>query len=340
MKKKISLTGDRPTGPLHIGHYIGSLKNRISMQSEYDSFVMVADTQAITDNFDDIGKVKNNVYQVVADYLSCGIDPKQSTIFIQSLVPELSELTQYLLNLISINRIGHNPTVKSEIKQKGFEESVPAGFYLYPIFQVADIVAFDADVVPVGRDQAPMIELSRHLVEKFNNQYKKNALVKPEALFPSLSGSLLGVDGHKMSKSLNNAIYLKDSRDEIAKKVKKMQSDPSRKSINDPGNPEKVIAFSYLDHFDQDQHGLETLKNDYRNGGIGDKIVKERVVEVLDTFLSPIREKREAIIEDKALIENILSEGTEIARNRAQNTMKRCKDAMGLTYDFYSYIER
>ncbi|MCH9812244.1 tryptophan--tRNA ligase [bacterium] len=338
MKKKILLTGDRPTGALHIGHYAGSLLNRLKMQSEFETFLMVADAQAITDNYDNIDKVRENIFEVVADYLAVGIDPSQVNIFIQSMIPELPELTQYLLNLVSINRIGHNPTVKAECRQKGFEESVPAGFYLYPIFQVADIIAFDADVVPVGRDQAPMLELTRDVVGKFNTQYQSNVLVEPEAVFPDMTINLPGIDGNKMSKSLGNAIYLKDTRAEISKKIKKMKSDSSRTSINDPGDPAKAIAFSYLDIFDPDVEGVEKLKHQYKQGGLGDGIVKERTLEVLDNFIAPIREKREAIISDKAMIEKVLSEGTKAAREKAGQTLARCKKAMGINYEFLDLI--
>ena len=340
MKKKILLTGDRPTGPLHIGHYAGSLKNRLKMQSEFETYLMVADSQAITDNYDNIDKVRDNVFEVVADYLAVGIDPLQVNIFVQSMISELPELTQYVLNLVSINRIGHNPTVKAECRQKGFEESVPAGFYLYPIFQVADIIAFDADAVPVGRDQAPMLELARDVVGKFNAQYGGKVFVEPEAVFPPMTVNLPGIDGNKMSKSLGNAIYLKDTRAEISKKIKKMKSDPSRTSINDPGDPSKAVAFSYLDVFDPDVEGVEKLKHQYKQGGLGDGIVKERTLEVLDSFIAPIREKREEIVADKALIEKVLADGTKVAKERAGETLARCKKAMGLHYNFLELVNR
>ncbi|MCH9617784.1 MAG: Tryptophan--tRNA ligase 2 [Chlamydiia bacterium] len=338
MKNKILLTGDRPTGPLHIGHYAGSIKNRIEMQKEFETFIMVADAQAITDNYDNVAKIRENVYEVVADYLACGIDPAQANIFVQSMIPELPELTQYLLNLVSINRIGHNPTVKAESRQKGYEESVPAGFYLYPIFQVADIIAFDADVVPVGRDQAPMLELARDVAGKFNAQYGDSILVEPEALFPEMVINLPGIDGNKMSKSLGNAIYLKDSREVIAKKMKKMKSDPTRASISDPGDPDKAIAFTYLDIFDKDVEGVAQLKKEYRAGGLGDGVIKQRALEVVDAFIAPIRKRREEIIADTALIEKVLAAGTAAAREKSHKTLKRCKEAMGLNYDFLSLV--
>ena len=340
MKKKILLTGDRPTGPLHIGHYIGSIKKRIELQYDYETFIMIADSQAITDNFDNIQIVKENIYEVVADYLACGIDPSKSNIFIQSMIPQLPEITQYLLNLVSINRIGHNPTVKAECRQKGFTESVPAGFYLYPIFQAADIIAFDADVVPVGKDQAPMLELTRDLVAKFNMQYGQEVLISPSPIFPSSGVNLPGIDGNKMSKSLGNAIYLKDSREEIARKVKKMKSDPSRTSIDTPGDPTKALAFSYLDIFDQDKEGVAGLKQDYCKGGLGDGVVKERAIEVLDAFISPIREKRIEFIQNRELLENFLREGTKTAKEKAAATLNRCKDAMGINYNFFNLTKK
>ncbi len=334
MKKKSLLTGDRPTGPLHIGHYAGTLKNRVMMQGEYETYIMLADAQAITDNFDNIEMVKKNVYEVVADYLAVGIDPSEVSIFLQSAICALPEITQYLLNLVSINRIGHNPTVKAECKQKEYGESVPAGFYLYPIYQVADIIAFDADVVPVGRDQAPMLELAREVVRKFNMQYKSEIFVEPLAVFPAFDINVPGIDGNKMSKSLGNAIYLKDTRDEIIKKVKKMKSDPSRMSISDPGDPGKAVAFSYLDIFDPDREEVLKLKQQYRAGGLGDNVVKERTLELLDGIISPIREKRALIFSEPKLIESVIAEGTFKAQEKAQTTLKRCKDAMGLTYSF------
>ncbi len=340
MKKKSLLTGDRPTGPLHIGHYAGSLKNRIAMQKDYETYIMLADSQAITDNFDNIEKVRRNVYEVVADYLAVGIDPGKASIFLQSAISALPEITQYLLNLVSINRIGHNPTVKAECKQKEYGESVPAGFYLYPIYQVADIIAFDADVVPVGRDQAPMLELAREVVRKFNIQYKSDVFVEPLPIFPKFENNVPGLDGQKMSKSLGNAIYLKDSRDEIVKKVKKMKSDPSRKSISDPGNPEHAVAFSYLDIFDPDTEEVLKLKQQYRAGGLGDNVVKERTLELIDAVIAPIRERRALIFAEPTLIESVIKEGTMKAKDKAEQTLKRCKDAMGLSYDFLYTIKK
>jgi len=334
MSKKVLLTGDRPTGPLHLGHYVGSLKKRLDLQRDLETYVMIADAQAITDNFKDINKVKTNIFEVACDYLAVGIDPAKCSIFIQSQLSELPELAMYFLNLVTIQRIGHNPTVKQEVKSRGFKEGVPAGFYLYPMFQVADITAFQANVVPVGPDQAPMIELTRDIVRKFNDLYKTDALIMPEAIFPQGEKTLPGLDGQKMSKSLNNAIYLSDEVDVIVKKVKKMKSDPNRTSIEQGGDPDKAIAFSYLDAFDPDQKMVLDLKERYRRGGLQDKIVKERVVEVLCSFLDPIREKRKIFRNDPSQVFEILKTGTSAAKEKASNTLHLVKKAMGIDYNF------
>src|SRR3989338_1713969 len=332
-KKKRLLTGDRPTGALHLGHFVGSLQNRVRLQYEYDTFIMIADAQAITDNYDNVGRIAAHVYELVCDYVSVGIDPAVSHIFIQSMIPELFEMTAYFMNLVTIQRIGHNPTVKLETKQKGFREGVPAGFYLYPMFQVSDILAFKADVVPVGYDQAPMVELTRDVAKKFNATYKTELLVIPEAIFPvSLQTNLLGLDRNKMSKSLNNAIYLKDTRDEIVQKVRKMPSDPDRVDYHAPGSPENVLVFDYLRIFDPDQEGLDALVDQYRKGGVMDKTVKERLIEVLDALLVPIREKRASVAEDRKRVESILREGTKAAREVAGDTLAEIKEVMGLVF--------
>lgn len=333
MSKKILLTGDRPTGPLHLGHYVGSLKKRVSMQNDYESYIMLADAQAITDNFKDINKVRTNIFEVACDYLAVGIDPKKSNIFVQSCLPELPELTMYFLNLVSIERIGHNPTVKLEVKMRGFKE-VPAGFYLYPIYQVSDIVAFKANAVPVGPDQLPMIELAHTVVRKFNELYQSEVLVLPEAVLPESEKTVAGIDGQKMSKSLNNGIYLSDEPEEIEKKIKKIKSDPSRTSINDPGDPEKAIAFSYLDLFDPEPAVVADLKERYRQGGLPDKVVKERLLEVLLDFLKPIRERRKVFHGDKAEVFRVIREGTEAAKAKASATLQQVKEAMGIAYRF------
>ncbi len=307
-KKKVILTGDRPTGPLHLGHYVGSLKNRVGLQETHEQFVMIADVQALTDNAHDPMKVRSNVLQVALDYLAVGICPEKSTIFIQSMVPELAEMTLYFLNLVSWNRLKHNPTVKQEIKQKGFEESVPAGFMIYPVSQAADITAFKAEVVPVGEDQLPMIEQTNELVRNFNRIYKADVLVEAKALIPKM-GRLPGTDGQaKMGKSLGNCIYLGDSEAVIAKKVKGMFTDPNHLRVEDPGTVEGNPVFTYLDVFDEDKEALEELKAHYRRGGLGDSVIKRRLNEVLQAFLAPIRSRREELAKDPEAVMNLLLE--------------------------------
>lgn len=330
--KKIVLTGDRPTGPLHLGHYVGSLKKRVELQEACETYIMLADAQAITDNYDDINKVRTNIHEVVCDYLAVGIDPRKSHIFIQSCVHELPELAMFYMNLVTIQHLGHNPTVKAECKMRGFNEGVPAGFYLYPIFQVADITAFKADLVPVGLDQAPMLELTRDIVRKFNTIYKKEVLVSPEAIYPNLKGALPGIDGQKMSKSLGNAISLSDEADVVLKKVKKIQSDPGRKSATDPGDPEKALAFSYLDIFDPDLLFVAELKDRYIRGTVSDKEVKDRLIEVLEAFLTPIRAKRKMYHSDREGVLAIIKEGTLIAKQKAAATLLEVRTAMGINY--------
>lgn len=332
-KNKTLLTGDRPTGPLHIGHYFGSLLKRKELQDSLETYIMIADAQATTDNFNDIEKIRKNIFQVALDYLAIGIDPAKANIFIQSCIPELPELTMYFFNLVTIQRVGHNPTVKAEVKTKKFRDGTPAGFYLYPMYQVADIVAFKADYVPVGQDQAPMLELTRHIVNRFNDMYQTDVLVEPEAIYPESQKTLPGFDGQKMSKSLNNAIYLSDEREQIIKKVKKMRSDPNRASINDPGEPADAIAFTYLDIFDPDEGGVALLKEQYRAGGLGDKVVKDRLIEVLDSVLKPIREKRKDLQSDEVAIFRMLEDGTKAAREKAHKTLQEVKTAMGLNYN-------
>ncbi len=334
MSKKVILSGDRPTGPLHIGHYLGTLKSRVEMQHDYETFIMVADAQAITDNVGDIAKVRNNIFEVVCDYLAVGIDPKISHIFIQSCLPQLPELTMYFLNVVSIQRIGHNPTVKSEMKTRGYTDSVPAGFYLYPIYQVADIVAFGTHVVPVGNDQVPMIELARDVVRNFNEQFNKEVLVLPEVYQPKIGARLPGVDGNKMSKSQGNAIYLSDENDEIIKKIKKMKSDPNRKSLEDPGDPSEAVAFSYLEAFHPDPRRVEELKEHYQRGGMPDKVLKEETAQVLIAFIEPIRERRKEFSSQPDLVYEIIRKGTMAAEAKAAKTLAAVKEAMGINYPF------
>ena len=344
--KKVILTGDRPTGPLHIGHYVGSLKNRVRMQNEgdYDEmYVFIADAQALTDNFDNPQKVKDNILEVALDYLAVGLDPDKVTIFIQSEIPELTELTFYYMNLVTVSRLYRNPTVKSEIEQKGFEESIPAGFLTYPVSQAADITAFKANVVPVGDDQLPMIEQTREIVRKFNRIYDE-VLVEPEAKIPESKNEsrLIGTDGNaKMSKSLGNCIYLKDSEEEVRNKVFGMYTDPDHIKITDPGKIEGNIVFTYLDVFCKsdsfskylpEYNNLDELKEHYQRGGLGDVKIKKFLFEILNEELKPIRERRELLAKNPEKIKEILQEGTMRARKVAAETLKEVKTAMRLNY--------
>lgn len=330
--KKVILTGDRPTGALHLGHYVGSLKSRIELQHTYNQYIMIADAQALTDNAKTPEKVRENVIEVALDYLACGIDPKVSTIFIQSQLPQLPELTQYYLNLVTWNRLKHNPTVKLEIRQKDFGESVPAGFMTYPVSQAADITAFKASVVPVGEDQLPMIEQTNEIVRHFNRTYKCRVLWKCEALIPKI-GRLPGIDGNaKMSKSLNNGIYLKDEEDILRQKVKKMYTDPNHLRVEDPGKVEGNPVFIYLDAFGKDVNKIQELKDHYQRGGLGDSVVKAYLFEVLNEFLTPIREKRKTFAKDNEYVLQVLKEGTEAAYVTAEKTLREVKDVMKLNY--------
>ena len=344
--KKVILKGDRPTGPLHIGHYVGSLKNRVRMQNEgnYDEmYVFIADAQALTDNFDNPQKVKDNILEVALDYLAVGLDPDKVTIFIQSEIPELTELTFYYMNLVTVSRLYRNPTVKSEIEQKGFEESIPAGFLTYPVSQAADITAFKTNVVPVGDDQLPMIEQTREIVRKFNRIYDE-VLVEPEAKIPESKNEsrLIGTDGNaKMSKSLGNCIYLKDSEEEVRNKVFGMYTDPDHIKITDPGKIEGNVVFTYLDVFCKsdsfskylpEYNNLDELKEHYQRGGLGDVKIKKFLFEILNEELKPIRERRELLAKDPEKIKEILQEGTMRARKVAAETLKEVKTAMRLNY--------
>ncbi|MCB1106722.1 MAG: tryptophan--tRNA ligase [Chlamydiia bacterium] len=331
-KKDIILTGDRPTGPLHLGHYVGSLKARVELQEKADQYVMIADLQALTDHAKESEKVKDSVLQVALDYLAVGIDPKKTTIFIQSLVPALSELTMYYLNLVTWNRLKHNPTVKQEIVQKGFGESVPAGFMTYPVSQAADITAFKATLVPVGEDQKPMIEQTNEIVRAFNRTYKTDVLVETKAHIPKIA-RLPGVDGQaKMGKSLGNAIYLSDSVDQVSKKVKKMYTDPNHLRIEDPGKVEGNPVFSYLDAFGTDLEKINELKAHYERGGLGDGTVKKYLLEVLLEFLEPIHKRRAQLETDPATIMEMLRKGTDRANEAASQTLSEVREAMGIHY--------
>lgn len=329
--KKRILTGDRPTGPLHIGHYVGSLKNRVALQSEYETYILMADVQAMTDNFENPQKVRDNVLEVALDYLAVGLDPKQATFVIQSQVPEIAELTVFYLNLVTVSHLRQNPTVKTEIAQKGYGESVPAGFFVYPVSQAADITAFGAHVVPVGDDQLPMIEQTREIVRRFNNLYAP-VLVEPKELLSKIS-RLPGTDGNnKMSKSLGNAIYLKDSADELKTKVMGMYTDPDHLRVSDPGKVEGNPVFSYLDAFDPDKAEVEALKEHYQRGGLGDVKVKRYLLEVLEAQLAPIRERRLEFAKDMDQVRQIVKEGTQKGRETAMQTMKAAREAMKLDY--------
>lgn len=301
----VILTGDRPTGKLHLGHYVGSLKRRVEMQNSgnyQNIYIMIADAQALTDNADDINKVRNNISEVALDYLACGLDPKKATIFIQSQIPELCELSFYYMNLVTVSRLQRNPTVKNEIQMRGFKQSIPVGFFTYPISQAADITAFKANLVPVGEDQLPMIEQTREIVRSFNTIYKE-VLAEPTAILPenSMCSRLPGLDGAaKMSKSLGNCIYLSDSSNELKKKVQSMFTDPTHLRVEDPGHTENNPVFIYLDAFCRDEHfaaflpsyqNLDELKAHYRKGGLGDGTVKKFLNEILQNELKPIREK-------------------------------------------------
>jgi len=329
-KKQTILTGDRPTGPLHLGHYAGSLKQRVALQNQgHEIYVLIADTQALTDNFDDPQKIHDNVFEVALDYLSAGLDPKKTNIVIQSQVPELAELTTYFSNLVTVSRLQRNPTVKAEIKQKGFEKSLPVGFFVYPISQAADITGFDATLVPVGEDQLPMIEQTREIVRSFNRLYGKT-LVMPEP-YLSEGARLPGTDGkEKMSKSLGNTINLKDSQEEVKKKVMNMFTDPNHLKVEDPGDPEKNTVFAYLDVFDPDKKEVEKMKKHYQAGGLGDVKVKQRLIAVLEDILQPMREKRKTF--SRQQVKDILQKGSATGREKAGQVTARVRKSIGLDY--------
>lgn len=326
------LTGDRPTGPLHLGHFVGSLRNRVAYQHDYRQFIMLADAQALTDNMDDPGKVHRNVIEVALDYLAVGIDPARSTVFIQSQLPELAELTFYYLNLVTVARLERNPTVKEEIRLRGFERDIPAGFLCYPASQAADITAFKATLVPVGEDQVPMIEQTNEIVRRFNRIAGRDVLVEATALVPPV-GRLPGIDGKaKMSKSLGNTINLGATPDEIRAAVKKIYTDPLHLRVEDPGHLEGNVAFTYLDAFDPDQAGLAELKARYVRGGVADSLVKRRLEDCLQELLTPIRARREQLAQDRGHILQVLREGTEKARAVAASTLDEVKAALGLRH--------
>ena len=341
----IILTGDRPTGKLHLGHYIGSLKNRVALQNEgnYDEmYLMIADSQALTDNFDNPKKVRDNIINVALDYLSVGIDPKKVNIFIQSQIPALTELSFYYMNLVTVSRLQRNPTVKNEIKEKSFEKSIPVGFFCYPISQAADITAFKANIIPVGNDQLPMLEQTNEIVSSFNRIYGET-LVPCKAILNEnkIAQRLPGLDGNaKMSKSLNNGIYLSDPSDVIYKKVMSMYTDPNHIKVEDPGKVEGNMVFTYLDVFSSDEQiskyseykTLDEMKKAYEKGGLGDVKIKKVLYNILEEILSPIREKRKYYEEHLDEVYSILKEGTTKANEKANKTLKEVKKAIMIDF--------
>ncbi|MCM1053242.1 MAG: tryptophan--tRNA ligase [Ruminococcus sp.] len=343
--KKIILTGDRPTGKLHLGHYVGSLKQRLELQEneEYEQYVFIADLQALTDNARNPEKIRNSLKEVALDYLSIGLDPKKTTMFVQSQIPELSELNMYYLNLVTLSRLKRNPTIKNEINERGFGDAIPVGFLTYPISQAADITAFGADLVPVGDDQLPLIEQCKEIVHTFNSYYG-DVLKEPEALLAKNDACkrLPGIDGkNKMSKSLGNCIFLSDDSETVYKKVMSMYTDPNHIKIEDPGNVEDNAVFTYLDAFANDTHfqkylpeynNLDELKEHYQKGGLGDVKIKKFLYNILEELLNPIREKRAYYESHLDLVYKILEEGSNKARKTANNTLNEVKKAMGINY--------
>lgn len=331
MEKQIILTGDRPTGQLHLGHYVGSLENRVNLQDTHKQFVMIADMQALTDNADNPEKVRSNVIEVAMDYLAVGLDPTKTTMFIQSALPELSELTMFYLNLVTVARLQRNPTVKSEMQQKGYGADVPAGFLMYPVSQAADITAFKASIVPVGEDQLPVIEQTNEIVRKFNSIYG-DILVETKGLL-STHTRLAGLDGKaKMSKSLGNCIYLGDDADTLKKKVFSMFTDPDHIRVEDPGKVEGNMVFAYLDVFGTDKATIEEMKAHYQRGGLGDMKVKRYLLEVLDAKFAPIRERRIQLANDKAAVMEIIRHGSIAAKEVAAQTLAEVRRAIGVQY--------
>ncbi|MGM9906384.1 tryptophan--tRNA ligase [Lactobacillus sp.] len=336
MTKEIILTGDRPTGKLHIGHYIGSLKNRVKLQNtgKYDSYIMIADTQALTDNARNPEKIRNSLIEVALDYLAVGLDPEKSTIFVQSQIPALFELTTDYMDLVTLSRLERNPTVKAEIKQKGFGDSLPVGFLTYPVAQAADITAFKATLVPVGDDQEPMLEQTREIVRSFNRTYNVDVLVEPKGYFPPKGqGRLPGLDGNaKMSKSLGNCIYLSDDAETVKKKVMSMYTDPNHIHVEDPGQVEGNTVFTYLDVFDPDKDTVAQLKEDYQKGGLGDVKIKRYLNKVLEAELAPIRERRQKYAENLDAVYDMLYQGSQKANQVADQTLQEVRDAIGFNY--------
>lgn len=346
MAEKIILTGDRPTGKLHVGHYVGSLKRRVELQNtgKFDeTFIMIADAQALTDNADNPEKIRQNIVEVALDYMACGLDPARSTLFIQSQIPELTELSFYYMNLVTVSRLQRNPTVKSEIQMRNFEASIPVGFFTYPISQAADITAFKATTVPVGEDQLPMLEQTKEIVRKFNSVYGET-LIEPEILLPENEACLRlpGIDGKaKMSKSLGNCIYLSEEPEEIQKKIMSMYTDPDHIRVQDPGKLEGNTVFMYLDAFCKEEHfgrylpdyaNLQELKDHYTRGGLGDVKVKRFLNSVIQEELEPIRARRKELQKDIPYVFEVLKKGSEKAEERAAKTLDEVKNAMRINY--------
>ena len=345
--KKIILTGDRPTGKLHVGHYVGSLKRRVELQNsgEFDEiYIMIADAQALTDNFDNPEKVRQNIIEVALDYLSVGLDPAKSTLFIQSMVPQLTELSFYYMNLVTVARVQRNPTVKSEIQMRGFGGSIPVGFFCYPISQAADITAFKATLVPVGEDQLPMLEQTKEIVRSFNRIYNCEALVEPDIMLPDndICRRLPGTDGKaKMSKSLGNCIYLSDDEKTVQQKIMNMYTDPTHIKVSDPGHLEGNTVFTYLDAFSKEEdfakylpeyNNLDELKEHYTRGGLGDVKIKRFLNSIMQAELEPIRARRKEYEKDIAAVYDILRAGSDKARQVAEATLQDVKDAMKINY--------
>lgn len=344
MERKIILTGDRPTGKLHLGHFAGSLRNRVELQNsgKYDMYVFIADMQALTDNAKNPQKIRDNIIEVALDYLSVGLDPDKTCIFVQSQIPALSELTMYYMNLVSLARLKRNPTIKSEIKERGFGETIPVGFLTYPISQAADITAFDADLVPVGEDQAPILEQDIEIVRTFNSIYG-DTLKEPKQLTPeNVCKRLPGIDGkNKMSKSLGNCIYLSDTPEEVTKKVMTMYTDPNHIRVEDPGDTKNNPVFMYLEAFSTDEHfakylpefkNLEDLKSHYEQGGVGDVKIKRFLANVLNDVLAPIRERRAIYENNIEAVYKMLEEGSKKARAKSEEVLTRVRKAIGVEY--------
>ena len=355
MAKEIILTGDRPTGALHLGHYVGSLRKRVELQNtdRYDTFVMIADLQALTDNADNPEKIRQNILEVMLDYLAVGLTPEKTTFLVQSHIPALYELPMYYSNLVTMSRLERNPTIKNEIKMRDFERSIPVGFMTYPISQAADITAFKAKYVPVGEDQLPMLEQAREIVNSFNRIYKCDILVEPEAVLPDNASCnrLVGIDGNtKMSKSLGNCIYLKDDEKTLKQKIMSMYTDPTHINVSDPGHTEGNPVFIYLEAFSTDEDfekfspdykNLDEMKEHYERGGLGDMKCKKFLNSVMQEFLAPIRARREEYEKDKGELLNILKKGTESAIEVSNKTVEEVRDAIGINYfNDKSFLER